>query len=192
MLRFLATLALALVASSCVLVPAGEIPRLDRAELAASPKLPAITYSLAGGAPGASSQEWLEPELETLFASVFTQARRGSAQELPHVTLRFPKLELEPRIGMYSGILTVITLGIVPFFAPGGFTLEARVEREGQPARDYAYARPLWDWGWVFFLPFSGTDWGERHSLARVRAELHEQLLLEFLRDLRRDTPASR
>ncbi len=192
MLRIVTGLAIALLASGCVLMPHEPRERFDRGALAQAAKLPAVSYSCTNGPADHPSPTWPEPGLEALFARAFVQARAGAATDRPHIALSFPRLELEPRIAVYSGLLAVVSLGIVPFFDVGAFTLEARVERPGATTRTYSYSRSLHEWGWIPFALVSWTDWAERHSLERVRAELHEQMLLEFLRDLRRDVEALR
>jgi hypothetical protein len=185
-LRSVAALLL-LACSSCVSFHRGELEQLNAKDLAAETPLPAISYECKPG-PGTSPAEgslaWPGASTERLFRSAFVDAHDSPAANDLHLELRFQSEMRHPFFTFSLGLLTLLSIGLIPTYAHEDLALLARVEFQGQFLHEYEYHDRQNTWVEVFLLP-----WGLGNDPKDVQQEIFQNLLLHFLRDLRRDLP---
>jgi len=185
MLRNLAPLVL-LACCGCASFHGRELPKLDRNELASQPRLPAISYECRVG-PNPSSPPgggWPSAAAEVLFCSAFAEARRGPAANDLHIDLAHLNVIRQPIFSITLGFFTLASLGILPTYIEEDVTLSVRVEYQGKLAREYIYRDHINTWIELFLLP-----WAFSHDPIEIERATDENLLLHFLRDLRKDLP---
>lgn len=178
---------LLLACCSCTGFRGNLVPQLDRKEITPENRMPAITYQVnpsAGpntipsvvGWPGASS-EWL-------FHSAFVDARPALPGEGLHIDLFFQTEMRQPSFTIGLGLITICTLGIIPTYGREDLALRARVEYQGKLGREYTYNDQMDLWIHLFLIP-----WSFSQDPVAIEREIYENLLLHFLRDLRKDLP---
>jgi hypothetical protein len=178
---------LLLACGSCASFRGGKLEQLPRDEIASQPRLPAISYQYrSGGEPGSPEVGigWPSPSAEMFFCSAFTDARRGPAANDLHVDLVHFTEVRQPIFSLTLGLLTLVSLGIIPTYVEEDVTLRARVEYRGAFVREYVYSDRVDTWIELLLIP-----WAFSHDPVEVERASFENLLLHFLRDLRRDLP---
>jgi len=182
----LALVMLIFVCCSCASFHGRELPKLDRSELSSEPRLPAISYQCRIG-PNPSAPEgggWPSAPAEVLFCSAFVDARHGPAANDLHIDLAHLNVIRQPIFSLTLGLFTLVSLGILPTYIEEDVTLSVRVEYQGKLAREYVYHDHINTWIEVFLLP-----WAFSHDPVEIERAADENLLLHFLRDLRKDMP---
>lgn len=177
----------ALACCACVGVRGDKLPRLDRSELATEARLPAITYQSISGTPARGQTQhnsWPAPETEALFCSAFVDARPAPASDTLHVELSFRTKTINRIVSKGSFLLMIFSLGVLPAYVTVEQSLGAHVELQGKTLHEYQYVDQSSTWCELLLIP-----WGFSHSPFTVRREVFENMLLHFLRDLRRDLP---
>ncbi len=167
--------------------PSGKLEELDRNELTSQPRLPAISYQFRQGANPNSPDTagaWPSPTAELLFCSAFTDARRGAAADDLHVDLAHVNEIRQPVFSLTLGLLTLVSLGILPTYVEEDVVLRARVEYQGKFAGEYLYRDRVHTWVEVFLIP-----WSFVHDPVNVERSTFENMVLHLLRDLRKDLP---
>jgi hypothetical protein len=166
----------------------GELlPQLSRSEITSENRLPAISYECKiGPGPNATGGDnlWPGSSAEWLFRSAFVDARNGPAANDLHIDLFFQTEARQPSFTLGLALLTICSLGIIPAYGREDLTLRARVEYQGRLAREYTYGDRIEIWIHLFMIP-----WSFSHDPVEVERAVHENLLLHFLRDLRKDLP---
>jgi hypothetical protein len=90
----------------------------------------------------------------------------------------------QPVFTITLALFTICSLGIIPTYASEDLTLVARVEYQGKLGREYVYHDRVNTWAELFLLPFAFS-----HDPVAVSRSVYENMLLHFLRDLRKDLP---
>jgi len=85
-------------------------------------------------------------------------------------------------VAIASGFLSGSTLMILPGYATDTFVLSVDVKKENQVLKHYEYHDSMNTWIELFLI-----FWMSVHSPVQVRAEIIDNMLLNFLHDLQRD-----
>jgi hypothetical protein len=161
---------------SCMTLRPQALATLDADQVIThQPPLPPVSFD------GDRSPDW-PGGTRALFQRAFVEVREGPAQGDLHIQLRF---EVEQRREMLTTcwiLLTTLSLYLLPLYAHSDVTLWARVEGPGRRPKEYCYREPLDFWAHAVLLPVGLWQW-ELEPEARV----HENMLLHFLVDLRKD-----
>ncbi|MFN0006739.1 MAG: hypothetical protein ACKVXR_02435 [Planctomycetota bacterium] len=183
--KTLAPLLLALCAA-CASFRGEELPQRDLGELAESERLPAVTYVLSNAQPpsGNFPSSGTEHCVDRVFRSAFTEAEAKESDAGLHLEIHYSSRARQPVFTLGLGLLALASLGVIPAYGRNDLTLSVRAEVDGVLVQRYEYEDHVVTWIHLFVIP-----WAFSHDPVEVEGQVLENMLLNFLHDLRRDLP---
>jgi hypothetical protein len=171
--------------TACASFAGGELPAQSLSELESQQRLPAISYELRSAVtPNLSSPNLVGPNanVERVFRKAFAETRSGPADNDLHVDLFYESRTRQPIFTMGLAFFTICSLGIIPTYGYEDLTFEARVTDKGNPVAVYEYHDHIETWVHLVMIP-----WAYAHDPTEIEDRVFENMLLNFIHDLRRD-----
>lgn len=189
---FRTTLALVafLVCSACASFRGDELPERSLHEEVEQGRLPAATYEYSlvsgtAGAPWSPGPEWVDRICAPIFSQVFSEIERKESAEGLHLHMQFEVRHSRPVSFTYGlALIAIASAFLIPVHGRDDLILTVRVDVEGALATRYEYEDHIDSWLHLFMIP-----WAHSHEGMKVYESVLENLLLNFLHDLRRDLP---
>jgi hypothetical protein len=120
--------------------------------------------------------------VERVFRKAFAATRGGPAENDLHVDLFYDSRTRQPIFTMGLAFFTICSLGIIPTYGYEDLTFEARVTDKGNPVAVYEYHDHIETWVHLVMIP-----WAYAHDPTEIEDRVFENMLLNFIHDLRRD-----
>ena len=172
--------------AACASFRGEELPQRDPGELERSERLPPVTYELANayGTTVASQAGTSDACIDRVLRKAFSEVERRESEAGLHLDFHYTTRTRQPTFTMGMVLLSIVSLGLIPAYGRGDLSLTVLVEVDGRIAGRYGYEDHVDTWVHLFVIP-----WAYSHDPVEVEEAVLENMLLNFLHDLRRDLP---